>query len=373
MQSRMHPTHFGTQPRQLAAPRQIIDTRLIDQLYAEGHRYSAYGIYQRKVHGVKVGKVPLNADFVCPNWDGRLSDQGCDFCPTFARQFTYGSFRQVIDKGLAEQIAHQVEHYQHSGAADKALVYIAFGTNTYAPLADLRRVFDEAVKHEDVIGFTVGTRPDCLPDEVLDLLAEYRASGYEVWIELGQQTTTYHTLAGINRRHGLAELIRVVPEAHDRDLLTLAFVILGLPGERPDEMCEGARILSALGVDAVKLYPLVVMKGTKLASDYQAGRYRPLGFTEYVDLVCDFLEHLSPNVLIQRLSKDCGLEVKLAPAWNTYRNIVGPRIDKELERRGSRQGERFRLSLSPDELTPLSAQDDPRFYDQLRSQRKQQA
>ncbi|HHQ45455.1 MAG TPA: TIGR01212 family radical SAM protein, partial [Candidatus Altiarchaeales archaeon] len=242
-------------------------------------------------------------------------------------------------------------------------------TNTYAPLPVLRKLLDEVVGNKDVIGFTLGTRPDCLPDEVLDLVAEYRKASYDVWIELGQQTVHYHTLEEVNRQHGLAELIRATRECHKRDLKVLAFVILGLPHETPGEMMETARVISALEIDAIKLYPLVVMKGTRLADQFLKGQYKPLGFTEYVRLSADFLEHLSPHVLIQRLSKDCGLEIKHAPEWNTYRNIVSPAIDKELQRRGTKQGDKFKLTLAVDELRPLETEDTEEFYDKLRSQR----
>jgi len=351
--------------------KQIIDRKVVDGLYAEGLLYSAYGQYERKVHGYKVFKVPLNARFVCPNWDGRLSESGCIFCPSQAKQFTYQSFREVIDKGFTEQIRHNVEHYQKMGAGAKGLVYIAFGTNTYAPLDRLRQIFNETVNaHPDVIGFTVGTRPDCLPDEVLNLLAEYRKSGYEVWVEAGQQTVHQHTLRETNRQHGLAELIRATDECHERDIPILAFIILGMPGETHDEMMETARIISSIGVDAIKLYPLVVMKDTKLANMWHDGRYKSLGFDEYVNLVADFLEHLSPYVLIQRLSKDCGLEIKLAPEWNTYRNIVTPMVEKTLQDRGTRQGSKHKLTLTCDELVPLSTDREKDFYEELKCQRR---
>ncbi len=332
--------------------KQIINKDIVDKLYDEGYRYSNYGQYQRKIHGKKICKVPLNAHFTCPNWDGRLADTGCAFCPNFARQFTYESFRSVMNKGFKRQIAHQVEHYQSMGAGEKALVYIAFGTNTYAPLKKLKKIYDEALAHPDVIGLSVGTRPDCLPDEVLDLLGEYVQSGYEMWIEVGQQTPHFHTLESVNRRHGFSEAIRVVGESHERDIKTIFFNILGMPGETPAEMIETARLYSALGVDAVKLYPLIVMKDTQLALDYKTGKYKSIGFMEYINLICDFVEHLSPYVLIQRFSKDCGLETKLAPTWNTYRLIVRPTVEKILEERGTKQGSKFNLGLNVEELAP---------------------
>jgi hypothetical protein len=322
-------------------------------MYEEGALYSSFGQYWRKKYGYKVFKIPLNAQFTCPNWDGRISDEGCIFCPSFARQFTYESFRDVMNKDVEEQVKHQVKHYKDMGAGDKALVYIAFGTNTYKPVKELKKLFDACLKHKDVIGLSVGTRPDCLPDEVLDLLGSYVKKGKQIWLEIGTQTVHYHTLERIQRRHGFAESIRVVREAHKRGMPVIFFLIQGLPYETPSETLETARIVSALGVDAVKLYPLVVMKNTVLAKQFKEGEYRPLGMQEYVDLTADFLRNLSRYVIVQRLSKDCGLESKLAPDWNTYRLVIGPRVEKSMKAKQAIQGDRYNLTLSCDELVPL--------------------
>ncbi|MBN2518598.1 MAG: TIGR01212 family radical SAM protein [Candidatus Altiarchaeota archaeon] len=331
----------------------LVDKRVVDSMYKTGSLYSAFGEYWRRKYGYNVCKVPLNAKVGCPNWDGRISKEGCIFCPDFARQFTYDSFRTVMDKGVKAQVAHQVKHYTGMGAGEKALVYIAFGTNTYMPLKDFKELCDQALDHKDVVGLSIGTRPDCLPDGVLDILGDYAKQDYKIWLEIGQQTVHLHTLESIKRGHGFAEAIRVVREAHKRDIPVLFFTILGLPYETPSEMRETARILSALEVDAVKLYPLIVMKKTQLANQYLQGRYRPLGLDEYVGLLADFLENLSPYVLIQRLSKDCGLETKLAPEWNSYRLIVGPRVEKELKARGAKQGDEYKITLDESELVDL--------------------
>ncbi len=343
----------ASQEGRYRAPGSLIDAKVIDSMRRDGFLYSAFGEYWRRKYGYKVFKIPLNAQFTCPNWDGRISDEGCIFCPSFARQFTYESFRDVMDKGVREQVEHQMKHYKAMGAGDKALVYIAFGTNTYKPIGELKKLFDAALSHKDVVGLSVGTRPDCLPDEVLDLLGGYVKKGKQIWIEIGTQTVHYRTLERIQRRHGFAESIRVVNEAHKRGIGVIFFIIQGLPYETPAETAETARIVSALGVDAVKLYPLVVMKNTVLAKQFKEGRYRPLGMDEYVALTADFLENLSPDVLVQRLSKDCGLESKLAPDWNTYRLVVGPLVEKEMKRRGARQGDKLRLTLGVGELVPL--------------------
>jgi radical SAM protein (TIGR01212 family) len=330
-----------------------IDSKVIDHIYKDGYLYAQYGMYARRTHGCKIFKVPMNAGFTCPNWDGRISREGCIYCPDFARQFTYESFRPVISKGIKEQVRHQIDYYKKKGAGEKALVYIAFGTNTYAPVKDLRRIYESALDHPDVIGLSIGTRPDCLPEEVLDLLGEYVDNGYEIWIEIGQQSPHYHTTESTYRGHGSAELLRAVRECHERGILAMAFLIMGLPYETPSEMIETARIVSEAGIDAVKLYPLLVMQNTRLSKDYRSGKYRPISMTEYATIIVDFLEHLSPHVLVQRISKDCGLDGKVVPEWDTHRFLVGPRVEKILMLRGSRQGSRHKTCLSAEELTPL--------------------
>ncbi|MBN2251578.1 MAG: TIGR01212 family radical SAM protein [Candidatus Altiarchaeota archaeon] len=330
-----------------------LDKKAIDELYEEGHLYAPHGAYIRKTRGIEICKVPMNAGFTCPNWDGRLSSEGCVYCPNLARQFTYESFRRVISQGLREQVRDQVEYYREKGAGEKFLVYVAFGTNTYAPVDELKKIFDETIDHPDVIGMSIGTRPDCLPDEVLDLLAGYVKQGYEIWIELGQQSMHHHTMEAVNRRHGVAETPRVIREAHKRGILVVMFLIMGLPYETRSEMIETARLVSELGVDAVKLYPCLVMKDTRLLNDYKSGKYRPISLTEYAQLMADFLEHLSPHVLIQRISKDCGLDGKVVPEWDTHRFLVGPRVEKILAIRGTQQGSRYKTGLSAEELEPL--------------------
>lgn len=332
----------------------LIDKKIVDSMYADGLLYAKFGDYEKRLHNFEVFKVPLNAEFTCPNWDGRLSKQGCVYCPDFARQFTYESFRRVIGKTMNEQLKDQILYYKKRGAGEKALVYIAFGTNTYAPIKELERIFETALKPKDVIGLSIGTRPDCLPPEVLNLLGEYVKDGKEIWLELGQQSVHFHTDERINRQHGFGECIKAVNEAHKLGIYSLIFIIMGLPYETPSEMRETAKVVSALGADAVKLYPLLVMKKTRLAAEYKQGTYRPISRLEYITAVADFLEHVSPYVLIQRVSKDCGLDGKVVPSWNTHRFLVGPEVEKTLMIRGTKQGAKHKLGLTAEELTPLA-------------------
>lgn len=330
------------------------DKETVDSLYRNGFRYASFGEYWRRIHDYKLFKVPVDADFLCPNWDSRVSKEGCIYCPGFGKEVGRPTFFEVQGKEIREQLEHQIPYHREKGAGEKFLAYFYPATNTYRRVSQLENLFNEALEVEGVVGLSVGTRPDCLPDEVLDLLESYVKEGKEVWVELGQQSYHYHTIEEANRGHGIAESIDVIPRMKERGIWVCNHIILGMPYETPSEMNETARILSVLGVDAVKIYPLLVMRGTSLARMYETGVYRPLGFLEYVNLACDFLEHLSPYVLIQRLSKDCGMQLKIAPKWNPSRLVVSPRIEKELARRNSRQGAKYKIGLSEPELEPLN-------------------
>ena len=330
-----------------------INRRMIDQMYKEGYLYAKFGEYFRRTHGYKMFKIPVDAGFTCPNWDSRLSNKGCMFCPFYAKKFTHESFRRVIGKNLKVQISEQVKYHKKTGAGEKFLIYVAFATNTYKPVDELREIYDILLKHDDVVGLSIGTRPDCLPDEVLDLLGEYVEEGYEIWLEIGQQSFHFHTCEQTNRQHGVSEILNLVKKSHDRGILVLSFVILGLPYETPSEMIETARFVSELNIDAVKVYPLLVMKETRLVDEYESGKYRPISRLEYLSILADFIENLSPYVLIQRLSKDAGVDEKIAPEWNTHRFLVSPEIEKILMLRGTKQGSRYSVGLTAEELKPL--------------------
>ena len=325
---------------------------VVDGLYDDGFLYAAFGEYFRRSHGYKMFKVPANAGFTCPNWDNRLSALGCIYCPSFARQFSHESLRRVMDANLRKQLSEQIEYHKSTGAGEKFLVYLAFGTNTYLKLEQLREIYDLLLEHPETVGLSIGTRPDCLPPEVLDMLGEYVDLGYEMWVELGQQSMHYHTCQKTNRQHGVSEVVDVIGKAHERGILVNLFTILGLPYETPSEMIETAKMVSVLGADSLKIYPLLVMENTTLAKHYSIGWYRPVSRIEYIGLVADFLEHLSPKILIQRISKDAGVEAKNAPEWNTHRFLVGPEVEKALAIRGTRQGSRYKIGLSVEELEP---------------------
>jgi len=296
-------------------------------------RLRLFGAYLREKFGARVWKLPVDAGFTCPNRDGRLGTSGCLYCEN--RSFSPALARRTRE--LEEQIAAEQELARARFQATKFLVYFQPYTNTYAPPARLAELFRRALACPDVIGLAVGTRPDCAPGEVLDLLAEL-SGGSEVWLELGLQSSHDRTLERIARGHTCATFADAVERARRRKLKVCAHVILGLPGETRRMMRETAERLAALGVDGVKIHHFHVSAGAPLAEEYRAGKLRVLSLAEYVALAADFIERLPAEVVIERWASEVSGPTLLAPQWGVPKQRVLARIIRELARRGTRQG-----------------------------------
>ncbi|RMG31625.1 MAG: TIGR01212 family radical SAM protein [Gammaproteobacteria bacterium] len=294
-------------------------------------------------HGERVHKVAIHAGFTCPNRDGTLGRGGCTFCNN--RSFSPNA-RRVVP--IAEQIAAGRRVIRRRTGARKYLAYFQAYTNTYGKaLEELAALYEAALAEPDVIGLAVGTRPDCVPDAVLDLLAGYQARGYEVWLELGLQSAWDVTLERVNRGHGFAAYRDAIRRAHARGLKVCTHLILGLPGETSRHAHGTLDQVLALGVEGLKFHPLHVVRHTLLAHQWRRGRYRPLTMQEYVSLVVDLLERTPPEVVIHRVTGTAGTDILLAPAWCAHKWIVINAIVREFRRRSSRQGCRV-TSDSPD-------------------------
>ena len=299
-------------------------------------RYNAFSEELKKVFGCRVQRLSVDAGFTCPNRDGSVGVDGCVFCGGKGS----GSFGILPGAGVAAQLEHAKEVMVRKYKAAQFIAYFQSYSNTYAPAAHLQRLYDEALAVPDVVGLIVGTRPDCLPEETLDLLASYAQRCY-FWLELGLQSHLDRTLAQIGRGHDLASFTAAVEGCRKREIRVCAHIILGLPGESRQEMLSGADFLNQAGVGGVKIHLLHVMRGTRLASQYQENMFRVLDRDEYVGLVCDFLERLDPRIVVQRLTGDGNRQDLIAPLWSLQKFEVLNCIDGELERRGTRQGERF--------------------------------
>ncbi len=302
----------------------------------EEKRYRIFSEEMKRSFGCRVHRISVDAGFTCPNRDGTAGTGGCIYCGGEGS----GSFGIVPGLSVAAQIEHGKEIMTRKYKARKFVAYFQPYSNTYAQVSKLRRLYDEALAVPDVVGLIVGTRPDCLPAEVLDLLAEYARRTW-FWLELGLQSPLDRTLSLINRGHDFAAFKTAARGCRERGIRLSAHVILGLPGETREEMLATAGVLNGLKIDGVKLHLMHVMKGTELAARYGRGEVRVMDRDEYVGLVCDFLELLNPEIVIQRLTGDGARDFLLAPLWSLAKFEVLNTIDNELLRRGTRQGSRY--------------------------------
>jgi radical SAM protein (TIGR01212 family) len=300
-------------------------------------RYTDLSGFLRSVFGCRVQKITVDAGLCCPNRDGTLSTGGCIYCN--AR----GSGTGAQGRGLSvtDQLLQGKEALLRRYKAKKFIAYFQSFSNTYAPLPRLRALYDEALAVEGIVGLSVGTRPDCVDDAVLDLL-EVIARNRMVWIEYGLQSACDRTLSRINRGHDAACFSRAVAATRGRGIRICAHVILGLPGESRREMMDTADFIAKAGIDGVKIHLLYVIRGTEMERLYQAGGYRCLGQDEYVSLVCEFVERLPETMVIQRLTGDPHRNELVAPAWALDKAGTLAMIRERLEELDTWQGKRFK-------------------------------
>ena len=286
-----------------------------------------------KHYGERVHKVAINAGFTCPNRDGSKGLGGCTFCNNNSFNPQGRSFPPV-----GEQIAAGRRVLAKRTGARRFLAYFQAYTNTYDDPARLKALYDQALAEPDVIGLSIGTRPDCVPPAVLDMLADYRAQGHAIWLELGLQSSFDETLARVNRGHGMAEFVTAVEAAHQRGLPVCAHLIVGLPCETAEHNRISLERILALGVEGLKLHPLHVVKGTMLANEWRRGEYTPWSMADYIETVADLIELTPPEVIYHRLTGTASDEMLLAPQWCNWKWRVLNGIEQELARRGTRQG-----------------------------------
>ncbi|MCA1793713.1 MAG: TIGR01212 family radical SAM protein [Desulfotignum sp.] len=299
-------------------------------------RYTDYNSYLREIFGERVQKIAVDAGLTCPNRDGTLSAQGCIYCN--ARGSGTGAF--AMGMGIKEQIEAGKIPMIKKYKAQKFLAYFQSYSNTYTSVEHMGQMYDAALSCKGVVGMAVGTRPDCIDDEKLDLIESY-TKNYLVWLEYGLQSVHDATLQRINRGHGFAQFLHAVGMTRGRGINICAHVILGLPGENREMMLETARQLAQIGINGIKLHLLYVVKGTPLDRMFLAGQYRPMEQRQYVETVCDFLELLPKEIVIQRITGDPhGSELR-APAWaGRYRETFNL-IQQTLEQRSSFQGRKL--------------------------------
>jgi radical SAM protein (TIGR01212 family) len=298
-------------------------------------RYFPLSRYFKERFGTKVYRVTIDAGFTCPNVDGTVAVGGCVYCDN--RSFSPN--RRLPRTTVRAQVERGVGLLSARYGADRFVAYFQAASNTYAPPARLRRLYDEALEHPQIVGLAIGTRPDCVPDEILDLIEGYARDRY-VCLELGLQSIHDRSLDWMNRGHHYDAFVDAVARCQGRGLDLCAHVILGLPGESTADMLGTADALASLPLQGVKIHNLHVVRDTPLERMYQTGEVRLLEFDEYVGLVCDFLERLPPQMVIHRLNGDAPPRYLVAPHWCLDKAGLLRAIDAELERRDSWQGRR---------------------------------
>ena len=295
--------------------------------------YYSLNEYCKQTFGDKVYRLSLNAGCTCPNRDGSLSTGGCAFCSEGGS----GDFAACYDVSISAQIAEAKARIQKKTDCKKFIAYFQAYTNTYAPLSHLRRIYTEALSEPDVVALSIGTRCDCLSEEVLNLLEELSQTK-PVWVELGLQTIHNETHAKLNTHTTVEQFDQAVSQLHARAIPVIAHVILGLPGETKEMMLETISHIAHLPIDGVKLQLLHILKGTTLAFEYETQPFPLFELEEYCDFVIDCLELLPPNMVIHRLTGDGPRKLLIAPLWSTDKKRVLNTINKRLKERNTWQG-----------------------------------
>jgi radical SAM protein (TIGR01212 family) len=297
-------------------------------------RYYDLKSYWRNLFGCNVHKLPIDAGFTCPNRDGRVATGGCIYCDG------RGSKLRQKDElpTVAEQIKSGKKFYKPH--ASKFISYFQTFTNTYAPVKKLRMLYDEALAEKDVIGLSIGTRPDCLAPETIALLKEY-AQKHHVWLELGLQSVHDKTLQLINRGHNFQQFLDAVNACAGSSLNICVHIIIGLPGESEENIIKTAKSLAALPINGIKIHSLLALEGTVLGGMYKNEAIKLMTKEKYVSLVADVLEILPPTMVIQRLTAEGYHDIFLAPSWAMNKLDVLNSLNKELERRDSYQSKHY--------------------------------
>ena len=304
---------------------------------AEGLRYYAYNFALKQRFGCRVQKVSVDAGFTCPNVDGTVAKGGCSFCDN--RSFSPS--RRLPRAGVLGQIDQSIARMRVRYKSCKHyLAYFQPATNTYAPVERLRPLFEEALSHPQVVGLAIGTRSDCVADDVMELLEELAARTY-LSVEYGMQTMHNRSLEWMNRGHDHDSFLDAMERSRGKGFEICAHVLLGLPGESHEDMLATARELARVGVDAVKIHNLYCVKNTKLAEQVEAGEVELIGQDTYVQAVVDFIELLPPTVVVERISGEAPPDYFVGPSWCLDKPAVKRAIEAEFVRRDSWQGKHY--------------------------------
>ncbi len=315
---------------------------MVDNNFKWGHprRFNAYSNFLQKKFGSRVQKVAVDAGFSCPNRDGKIGFGGCSFCSNDAFRPKFCNTENSITQQLTVGINHYKKRYK---TPQQFMAYFQAYTNTYASIDVLEKRYQEALSFPEVTALCIGTRPDCMDDDVLDLL-ENIAKDYYVSVEFGIESIYDDSLERVNRGHGFEQTVNMLNKTAARGLHTGGHVIFGLPGETEKMMLYEAEVLSSLPLDSIKFHQLQILKGTPIESQFvkQPADFLQFTLDEYLDFLIRFLEIFNPDIVVERIASEIPVEFLLKTSWGKvrYEQIVG-KLEKLLEERDSWQGKHF--------------------------------
>jgi len=300
-------------------------------------RYNSFGAYVRRAFGSPVFKVNIDAGFTCPNRDGTVGQGGCTYCNN--ESFKPDECRPALS--VSEQLENGIRYLSGRYGADRFIAYFQAYTNTYAPVDDLRRLYAEALSEPAMVGLAIGTRPDCVDAEKLDMLAELARDRF-VLLEYGLQSIYEKSLKFMNRGHDYSKFLWAVEETKKRGIEVGAHMIVGFPSETVEETLESAGIISGSGIGFLKIHQLQVVRNTTMALNFQSEPFHVFGYDEYLRFLVSFIERLSPDIVLQRLFATAPDEILVAPKWGRSRHEILRDIEDTLERLDTRQGRLYR-------------------------------
>lgn len=305
-----------------------------------GRRYNDYPAFIRRQFGGRVQKLSINAGFTCPNRDGSKDFHGCAYCNN-------NTFRPAYcepEKSVTQQINEGVDFFSRKYADMRYMAYFQSYSNTYGDVELLDSVYSEALSHKKIVGLVIGTRPDCVNKDILDLIEE-KSGTHFVTIEYGIESTLDRTLARINRHHTYQDAINAIGQTKKRNIHTGGHLILGLPGETREEILMHARRVSQLSIDTLKLHQLQIVKNTLFAKAYkkQSEEFQLFDLESYIELAVDFLELLSPRIIVERFVNQSPFDMLIAPNWGIKNFEIVSRIEKRLKERDTWQGKLFEV------------------------------
>lgn len=302
-------------------------------------QWNDYSSYIRRTFGQRVQKISVNAGFTCPNRDGKISKEGCIYCTNKS----FSPFYCNSDDSISEQLRKGIDFFSPKYNAQKYLAYFQTYTNTYDNVNALRQKYDEALSVDGVIGLVISTRPDCVNDEIMCLLADYAKEKY-VEIEFGLESTKNTALELINRGHTYEQAVDAIMLAQKYGIMSGVHLILGLPYETEDDFYLHAEKISQLPISTLKLHQMQVLKGTRLESLYFENKslFADLSLENYVRIVANFLDMLNPEIIVERLTSESPREMVLYPDWNGRKNFeVSHIVNAFMKKNGMFQGRRF--------------------------------